>query len=186
MDKAVTIAVTFTLVLALGCVTQPQQTTELKFADGLAELKAIESESSLDSGATLAQLEAGKSALSALRQSFAAYSATRDSAALLALTDFRLSYLDVQISARSGLDKLDEIEATCENRGTISSALADLELAVNQTALAVQAFNSFKENYPEYLNQTSINPEFDIELLENADRISTSIEQTGAQLQGCE
>jgi len=177
----------FFVALLLGCISEPQPVQkEYAFSDGLTELQAIEAMYGLGNNTTtIENLDSCRLALTTLKSKFESYNETRDVSALKSLTGFRMSYLDVQMNAKLGLEKLNGVNLSCSNNVTISDAIVNLQYAIDNGTITAGKFQEFKANYPEYLSKTNINSNFDSFIIQTSSQLNDSVNQIKTQLKGC-
>jgi hypothetical protein len=181
--KAIFLSFIIIAVIALGCTTQKE---DYIFSNGLTELQAIEDKYNLSANTTSVQnLENGKIELILLRHKFDDYNETRDITALKSLTEFRVFYIDVQKNAKIGSDMMLNVNVSCANNKTISEALVYIDDSVENSQITANKFLEFKTNFPEYLNRTRINNNFDIYIIQIASNLNNSSTQIKMQLESC-
>jgi len=181
--KAIFFSLIIIAVIALGCTTQKEEYT---FSDGLTELQVIEDKYNLSDNTTSVQnLENGKIELILLRHKLDDYNETRDINALRSLTDFRIFYIDIQKNAKIGSDMMQNVNVSCANNVTILNALTYIENSVENSQITANKFLEFKTNFPEYLNRTNINNNFDIYIVQIASNLNNSSTQIKTQLESC-
>ena len=187
MKNIAIIAIMTVLAVLMGCISQQQPLPkEYTFSDGLSELQAIETKYDLGKNTTsMDNFDLGRLEIISLESKFESYNETNDIAALKSLTEFRLSYLNVQKSAKTGLDMIGDVETNCSNNKTISDALVYINYAIDNATISSQKFQEFKSDYPEYLAKTNINSSFDVFILQISSNLNDSANQVRTQLQGC-
>lgn len=150
----------FLVFLILGCTTKqpinPDLSKNISFIQEYSNIKATEEQYDLYSKTEMSLFI---DYLSDIKEQYIEMNTT-DARAIAAFVEFRMNLLKAQENIILAEEKIEYV--VCNDSNTFEAIFNELNSAESNTYLALNALNLFKENFPDYVGETSISEETEV------------------------